>query len=781
MKRLMPTAVKLTRSLLMKINQFQFVVIVILSGYVLGFNFIDDSAICNEMKTDSEISITNKFLHIEFDPESGELIEMTDLRSQKNFINKKSMRQSLWQLETGNQQWIEISDADSFYCKQIDVSSLELVWTRFKNLPDLTIIVDVNVLKDEPMSEWHIKIDNMNKVKVETIHFPCIPDISKLGNNERLAVPRLMGELAENPRELFTSEKNPKKIFEYPGFIGLQCLALYEQDGLGFYAAVNDTASYRKDFVIHGNSKHDLGFALVHYVPDCRSPKASYDVPYKALLGSFEGDWITAAERYRSWAVNQQWARESRLVKRLVPKWLLDTGLWVWNRGRAADVLRPAAVIQEELGLPVSVIWHWWHAGPYDTSFPDYIPPRDGDKIFKDELSAAQAKGINAIVYMNQRRWSLIMPSWKNEGAEKFALKRKDGTLFIGSPCQFDPQPMATMCVATTFWINKYAGLSEQMINDYGVNGIYMDQAIAAMTCYDPTHNHSVGGGTYWIDGNFRMTREILRRVKKENNQIVLAGEHSCESWLPCIDLYLTLQVSEERYKRPGGDGWQAIPFFQAVYHQFGITYGSYSSLTIPPYDEMWPKEYAPQQPMKLLDKKYNQQFYLEQARAFTWGMQPTLANFVPSLLEERPAEIAYLKKLVQLRQKTLKYLLYGSFQRPPKIDAPEIDIEWSRLSIYAGRLGGGTFWKFLAPGLLTSAWKADDGDLAIVLTSIVDKALPLSFDISPKNYCLENGGTILRIDESGARTMGTFKDKPVHFDFDLPPRGVWILEFKNQ
>ena len=82
----MSTIVKLTRRLFMKINQFQFVLIVILAGYVLGFNFIDDSAICNEMKTDSEISITNKFLHIEFDPESGELIEMTDLRSRKNFL-----------------------------------------------------------------------------------------------------------------------------------------------------------------------------------------------------------------------------------------------------------------------------------------------------------------------------------------------------------------------------------------------------------------------------------------------------------------------------------------------------------------------------------------------------------------------------------------------------------------------------------------------------------------------------------------------------------------------
>jgi hypothetical protein len=764
----------------MKTKRFQLLLIAILAAHLFGFSHTSAATVLNE-RTDPNFSIANNFLHVAFDPGSGELIEMTDLKSGKNFIRKNAAQQSLWRLETGKQQWIELSDADSFHCRKTDVSSLELVWTSFTNhSPDLTVTVDVHLLNDEPMSEWHIKIDHMNEVNVESIHFPCIPDISKLGNNERLAVPRLMGELAEEPRALFSSEGSPRRAFEYPGFLGFQCIALYEQDGLGFYAAANDTASYRKDFVIHGDSKDDLGFALVHYVPDGRSPKASYSLPYKALLGSFKGDWITAAERYRSWGVNQPWAKESRLASKRVPDWLLDTGLWVWNRGRAADVLRPAAAAQEEFGVPISIIWHWWHGGPYDTSFPDYIPPRDGDKIFKEELSAAQAKGINAIVYMNQRRWSLSMPSWKAEGAEEFALKRKDGTLFIGSPCAFDPQPMATMCVATPFWIDKYAGLSEQMLNEYGVDGIYMDQAIAAFNCYDPTHNHSVGGGTYWIDGNFRMTKEIRRRASKESDDIVLAGEHSCESWLPNIDLFLTLQVSDERYKKPGGDGWKAIPFFQAVYHAFGITYGSYSSLTIPPYDEMWPKEYAPPQPLKLLDKKYSQQYYLEQARAFTWGMQPTLANFVPSLLEERPAEIAYLKKLVQLRQKTLKYLLYGTFQRPPEIDVPDIDIEWSRLSIYAGRLGGGTSYTSHTPGILTLAWKADDGDLAIVLTSIVDEAVPLSFNIPPKDYGLERGGTMLRIDASDTKTLGTFSDDPVHLEFDLPPREVWVLEFKN-
>ena len=39
----------------------------------------------------------------------------------------------------------------------------------------------------------------------------------------------------------------------------------------------------------------------------------------------------------------------------------------------------------------------------------------------------------------------------------------------------------------------------------------------------------------------------------------------AAKSWLPYLDLMLSLQVSKERYAAP--DGWETIPFFHAVYH----------------------------------------------------------------------------------------------------------------------------------------------------------------------------------------------------------------------
>ena len=70
-------------------------------------------------------------------------------------------------------------------------------------------------------------------------------------------------------------------------------------------------------------------------------------------------------------------------------------------------------------------------------------------------------------------------------------------------------------------------------------------------------------------------------------------GEGGGESWLPRLDMLHTQQVRLERYADPAS-GREPIPFFQAVYHPYAITYGTYGSLTYPPYDELWPEKTRP-------------------------------------------------------------------------------------------------------------------------------------------------------------------------------------------
>ena len=138
------------------------------------------------------------------------------------------------------------------------------------------------------------------------------------------------------------------------------------------------------------------------------------------------------------------------------------------------------------------------------------------------------------------------------------------------------------------------------------------------------------------------------------------------------------------------------------------------------------------------------------------------------------------MMRLAHLRQKVLKYLLYGTFERSPVIEIPTVDLELSRLSIYAGRMDGETSWKTHSPAMIISTWKADDGDLAIVLANIVNKILAVNFDIDLVEYGFTGGGRIQKIDAIGETSLGGFDRETVHLDFELPPLGVWVLEFRE-
>src|SRR5207247_2774065 len=103
-------------------------------------------------------------------------------------------------------------------------------------------------------------------------------------------------------------------------------------------------------------------------------------------------------------------------------------------------------------------------------------------------------------------------------------------------------------------------------------------------------------------------------------------------------------------------------------------------------------------------------QFYLEQARAFVGGLEPTIANFRASELADRPEETAYMMRLARIRARALEYLLYGTFLRPPDLKVPLVDVDLSRVSIYAARRGGPTVSVARFPAASNGAWRARNG-----------------------------------------------------------------------
>jgi hypothetical protein len=687
---------------------------------------------------------------------------------------------ALWQItaRSGNTvQEFSAERAGPVRVEHLAGSALRLVWDNVAPTGAAPVRVTVEIHLGQPtpsLSRWELSVSKPADMRIKEVHFPRVPGL-KPRADETLALPLAMGQMLTGPRKLLAGRdgKGARLAWSYPHRLSLSCLALYQPDGPGFYAACDDARAYAKIFALWGDRQKQVHFEIVDRPEQEAVGLAEYKIPYAVVLGTFCGDWSTAAAIYRDSPAARCWAEKGRLRRGMVPDWVCQTGLWVWNRGRSEGVLPPAAVMARHAKVPVSVFWHWWHDCPYDAGFPDYLPPREGVASFKKAVEVAHREGLHVTPYMNQRLWGLNAPSWAREGAEAYAVKGPNGKIKPESYNVFMKAPCVPMCLGTEFWRNKYATIAREVVCDLGADGIYMDQACIGTDCYDPLHGHIVGSGRYWGEC-FGLLNLAIRDRCAAVKRVVLSGEHCGEAWLPYLDMMLNLSVSEERTgggKRP----WAVIPFFPAVYHASVITYGNYGALVHPPYDERWPAEKAPATRLTLVDRKFSDQFCLEQARSFVWGIQPMIPNFLPNQLQERSTEIDYLTRMVRTRMQALKYLLHGTWLRPPALDVPEREIDLAKIGTYIALSES----KGRYPVVLAGAWRAADGDVAIALASIADETLHLRLPIDRKAYGLPDACEVYRIDDRGRQRLGALAVGQATVDVELPPRTAWVIELR--
>ncbi|MCC6492901.1 MAG: hypothetical protein IT424_07760 [Pirellulales bacterium] len=725
--------------------------------------------------TNSPPSVSSEALRLDFDKGRGNLAQIIDLKRHVEFLAIGDAS-PLWTLEFRDGTTLEPSDAAEFSWRAAPGSrSIQLVWSGFSSVaaPKLAVLARADLADADAVSRWSLAIEGLGGLAPRAIVYPRIGQLTP-ASGEVLLVPQWIGEATDQARRLVNTPpgRAGRLAWDYPGILSMQFLAYYAGDGRGLMVSVDDAQHLRKQFSAFGDGASGLGLEVKHEVAGAERPMR-LDVPYRTEIRVFQGDWFTAAALYRQWASAQWWVRESRVRRGLTPAWIRDAGLWIWNRGRSPEVLQPALALRRHAGAPVNIFWHWWHGCAYDVGFPEYFPPREGAESFRAAVAEARRRDVNAVIYMNQRLWGMTTRSWTAENAAAYAVKDAQGAIqpevyntFVNAPC-------ASMCMGTRFWRDKYAGLAERALRDLGVAGVYMDQACSSLSCYDPSHGHPLGGGAYWMDGFKQLSEDIRGRLAEP---IALAGEGCGEGWLPYLDAMLSLQVSLERYS---GDGaWEPLPLFNAVYHDCATQYGNYSSLTRPPYDDLWPPQYAPQAPLELLDRKFATQFRLEQARSFVWGQQPTIANFQERQLAERRDEIDYVLRIARMRSQALKYLRDGLFLRPPCINAPRAEIPISRLSIYAGQLNAVQERTKSVPLGLASAWRAPDGDVAVVLANIADQELPLHVAICRPEYPIPSEGEVVLLDDDGRRReRRQYEQGTVNLKVRMNPRELRIYE----
>ncbi|NPV06412.1 MAG: hypothetical protein HPY83_00440 [Anaerolineae bacterium] len=679
--------------------------------------------------------LRNRRLHLEWDDTTGNLLRLVDVRSGHNFASERAGGSSLWHLQLDEGPPISAEDASTFEWQALPGARKEGILMRWRGFDargqqDLQAEATVT-LDDDGLSRWRLSLRGL-QAELRAVHFPRAPDLQRAAGQEVLALPVGSGRLIREPRQDGRCSRG-WTLF-YPGPLTMQCMGLYSTSGPGLYLACEDGAGYSKAFVWDGNSDQaTLGWAVLHFPSLPLEPGGQYVMPYDAVIGTFEGDWLTVAEIYRAWALEQAWARNSRLRQGAVPAWLRETVLWAWNRGTSHEVVPGALALKRASGVPTNLLWHWWHNCPYDVGFPEYLPPREGADSFRQAVVELQRSGVHAFPYVNGRLWGLRTESWVSEGAERGAAIGPDGSIYEEVYNTFTGAPMAPMCVAHSLWQDKIRFLLGALANDLGSPGIYLDQAAIArpVPCFNARHGHPLGGGNHWVRGYHRMMQGV--REHFDDGAVAVATEGCAEPYLDAFDAFLVLDPSIERYSATHSacSHWEAIPLFSAVYHGHALAFGSYSSLTEPPYDEKWPQETAPSERLKLLDRKFSAQLRVELARQLVWGSQLMVANLRPEHWEQRPEELAFVSQLARLAHAAPMFLRDGTLVRAPHCDVPWLRLPFITLSIYE-RSAAEVVHERGVPAAIAAAWQAPDGSVALIMVNISDEPVGLDVPLDP-------------------------------------------------
>jgi hypothetical protein len=414
--------------------------------------------------------------------------------------------------------------------------------------------------------------------------------------------------------------------------------------------------------------------------------------------------------------------------------------VWIRQRGDAATVVPVVKRFAEQVDLPVGFHWYNWHQIPYDNDYPHYFPPKEG---FREGIRELQDAGIVVMPYINARLWDT-----RDRGMEDFeftakalpaACKDEAGNLYIESyeskEADGSPVRLAVMCPSTRRWEDTIVSLIDRLVNDYGVDGVYVDQVAAAPAnlCFDPSHGHPLGGGHWWNDAYHDLLAEARSRIPEGT---ILTTESNAEPFILDFDGYLTWH-------------WQfpnQVPAFQTVYA--GMI-------------ELFGRSYRPG-PTKAVT------YRMKIAQQLVYGEQIGWVED-PGIVDE-PETLDFIRQVGRIRTVLARYLTRGEMLRPPKVtgNVPTVRGDWRWLEE----------WWVEFDAFLTGAWRLPGlPAVALMAINIADEPVEAVLEIPAHEY----GLTCNRLQAAAlapeSRTRLTARSGNSNFDLQLPPRTAMAWE----
>ncbi len=595
--------------------------------------------------------------------------------------------------------------------EQPDATHLRVEFDRLRHDDGRDVEAGVSLvweLSDGLLQGRFERLELPEGVKPEALAFPevRIPYSTKA----QWVVPLDLGMLVDNP--LKHAVDAPDMSASSRQWMHVQLTAWFV-DGIGLHLDSRDTSGWMKSLLLRvGQGTAQL--CIEHLLP--QPSEGRPEVPaYPVSIAPFVGGWYESARIYRPWALEQEWASRGPDQRR--DSYVASLACWLWLRGRIDNVCPVAKEIARRLELPVAVDWYWWHKHPYDTSYPDYFPPREGTEAFSAAVADLQANNVSVQVYSNGMSWDRDEPRWETEG-RKCTTVLRDGEYWGHVYNTWMNRKLMHTCGAAEGWHDQVLRTVDGAVA-LGLDGLYIDQiAIIGGTrpCFSTEHGHVPGGGSYGVQG----FREMFRKVRERHPGFVISSESVAEVYQDLLECCITLQTSWEASRGAGGcRGTTLIPLFHAIYHGYAVVFGNYSHIDgITPWDEKWPQEARPD-PSEEQDwhALCPDQFALDMARTVACGCQPLATNITAKHLADPTlaGDIDFFLDLARFYHAHREWLLWGEMLAPGTVDCATVDVTCIMRSIFTPP---STIEPFTVqrPAILHSAWRSPDGTAGLVL-----------------------------------------------------------------
>ncbi len=641
-----------------------------------------------------------------FHPENGDLVGIGGLGE---FI---SLGHPIWAVEAagaGKTRILSPSNTHlSFRSRRGAEGALDLYWAG----GGLSVTVHCRDTDGMPGLTIDVSLENE---AIRTVRFPVIgniPLLSEDGERDFLVLPWQNGFLIKNPlKNLLPLPDGPfwagrfggKYENDYPAQYSYQFMAYYT-DRIGLYVATRDRDAYIKTIGLYlGEDGRSFEYRVTH-TPEEMGKRRRYSSPFAAAVTLFEGDWQTCAGIYRRWALQQKWCPPA-IAARDLPENLLKTDLWRINHGsidlgsRTEEYLQTSRRLQQELNGALGLHWYGWDMGRHDVGYPEYIDPENPELTDWPERLAAYNKafdeiGIVKIPYVNGRLWDQNTPCWAKENAAASAIKDENGGMLneIWNLITI----LRAMCPGTKAWREKVVQFGEKYVLGMGFDGLYVDQIASfnATLCFDESHPHPVGGGTWWAESYCDMMRQLRCLI---GNDKILTSESCCEVYGNVFDIFLVLDPNTQTIPTFAGSLYgESIPLFNMIYGDHMLTYGSNCSMayTIG-------------------------QFEFNLIRNTLWGVLPTIEGFTAADLarEDAPAYLAVARTAVEFFQKNKPDFLGGRPAAVLDVESPGYTVEWTRLDGYV--------YSKTYRSIQAVRWEFPDGSSAVFAYNFSESPVP--------------------------------------------------------